>query len=81
VKRWLLLGALVACGQPHDPTCDKFLACSEAVQPMSTMDTAKTYGAGGTCWGSPDQAACIDICTKGLAALQATAGKSLADCN
>ena len=79
--KWLLLAALVACGAPHDATCDKFLACSEAVQPMSTNDTVKTYGPGGTCWGSPDQANCIAVCTKGLSALQATAGKSKPECN
>ena len=62
---------LVACGGvPQAPECERFLRCSEALEPMSTTSTFPTYGPGGTCWqNASDAAACTEVCRLAVMAM------------
>lgn len=79
--RCALVLAIACGGLPQAPECEKFLACSEAVQPMGSMYTKGTYGPGGSCWqNGSDAAACAEICKQALTALQLGSGMSKAEC-
>ena len=83
MTRWLLALACACGGIPQAKECEQFLACSEAVSPMSTTTSAskQTYGPGGTCWqNESDAAACTDICAKGTLVLKMMDGRSKPEC-
>lgn len=71
-----------ACGGiPQPEECEKYLACSEAVQPMSTRSTRQTYGPGGTCWvNASDAESCREVCELATQALKMGAGRSTPEC-
>ena len=73
---------LLGCGAGGQPEeCRKYLACSEAVQPMSTMQTRLTYGPGGTCWSNAgDAESCREVCRLAVEALKLGAGASTPEC-
>jgi hypothetical protein len=81
VKRALLLFVVACGGIPQSKECEKYLACSEAVEPMSTMQSRLTYGPGGTCWmNAGDAEGCTGVCKLAVQALQLGAGMSTPEC-
>ncbi len=79
MTRWALL--LLACGAKPSPECERYLACAEAVAPMSTKNQAATYGTGGSCWsGASDAQACTELCRVATLAVRADAGRTTPEC-
>lgn len=71
-----------ACGGlPQPAECEQFLACSEAIAPMSTQSSKQSYGKGGTCWqNASDAAGCTEICKQALLALRLGSGSAQPEC-
>lgn len=77
----MVLGVIGCGGFPQPAECEKYLACSEAVSPKSTMNSALTYGRGGTCWqSSSDAEGCREVCKLAVQALQLGVGRSTPEC-
>lgn len=82
MRVWLLGLVVLGCGGIAQPAeCEKYLACSEAVQAGSTMNTKLTYGRGGTCWlNATDAESCREVCKLATQALQLGAGRATPEC-
>ena len=80
----LTIGLITAAcnGLTQSPQCQKFMACSQAIDAMRAAGYQSSYGPSGTCWSTDQRSAddCTKVCEQATQILAATSGRDKAEC-